>query len=155
MCMVCSALGESWDKNPNDWIVTRTRLTISPPEEYSGGSNLEVYEMFITGILQWLRLHSLLKANYTKTQVQFLGTWLKGNASNWFTRTIECPWTVVSNDQKEWSSKCPMVKFAINNNIKANSSLTMDICHDQGKIYQQTPLSRVSNSLQSKLYGIY
>ena len=45
----------------------------SPPEEYSGSSDLEVYETFITGILQWLRLHGLLGVNYTETQVQFLG----------------------------------------------------------------------------------
>ena len=27
--------------------------------------------------------------------------------------------TVVSNDQKDWSSKCPMVEFAINSSINA------------------------------------
>ena len=67
------------------------RLNISLPEEYSGNSDLKVYEMFITGILQWLRLHGHLGVNYTKTQVQFLGTQLKCNASKWFTRNVECP----------------------------------------------------------------
>ena len=69
----------------------RMRLNISPPEEYSGSSDLEVYEMFIAGILQWLRLHGVLGVKYTKTQVQFLGMQLKGNASEWFMRNIECP----------------------------------------------------------------
>ena len=71
--MVRSALEESWEDNPDDSIVMRMRLNISPPEEYSGSSDLEIYEMFIAGILQWLRLHGLLGVKYTKTQVQFLG----------------------------------------------------------------------------------
>ena len=42
MHMVCSALEESWDDNPDDSIVMQTRLNISPPEEYSGSTDLEV-----------------------------------------------------------------------------------------------------------------
>ena len=91
MHMVCSALEESWDNNPNNSTITWMRLNISPPEEYSGSSDLKVYEMFRAGILQWLRLHGLLGVNYTKTQVQFQGTRLKGNTSEWFTRNIEHP----------------------------------------------------------------
>ena len=89
--MVRSALEESQDDNPNESIIAQTRLSISPPEKYSGSSDLEVYKTFVTGILQWLRLHGLLDVKYTKTQVQFLGMRLKGNASEWFTRNIECP----------------------------------------------------------------
>ena len=74
MHMVHSALEENWEDNPNDSVVTQTRLNISPPEEYSGSSDLEVYETFVTGILQWLRLHGLLGVKYTEIQVQFLGT---------------------------------------------------------------------------------
>ena len=91
MHMVCSALEESQDDNPNNSIIAWMRLNISPPEEYSGSSYLEVYKTFVAGILQWLRLHSLLGVNYTETQVQFLGTQLKGNTSEWFTRNVECP----------------------------------------------------------------
>ena len=32
--------------------------------------------------------------------------------------------TVVSNDQKDWSSKCPMVEFAINSSINATTGYT-------------------------------
>ena len=74
MCMLRSTLEESREDNPNDSIVTRTRLSISPPEEYSGSLDLEVYEMFVAGILRWQKLHGLLGAKYTETQVQFLGT---------------------------------------------------------------------------------
>ena len=89
MHMVCSALEESWEDNPDHLVITWTRLNISPPEEYSRSSDLKVYEMFVAGILRWLRLHGLLGVKYTKTQVQFLGTRLKGNASEWFTRNVE------------------------------------------------------------------
>ena len=71
MRMVHSALEESWEDDPDDSIVTRIRLNISPPEEYSGSSALEVYKTFVAGILRWLKLHGLLGAKYTKTQVQF------------------------------------------------------------------------------------
>ena len=49
--MLCSALEESWEDNPNDSIVARTRLNISPPEEYSGNSDPEVYKTFVAGVL--------------------------------------------------------------------------------------------------------
>ena len=74
MRMVCSALEESQEDNPDDSIITQMRLNISPPEKYSGSSDLEVYKTFIAGILRWLRLHDLLGVKYTDTQVQFLGT---------------------------------------------------------------------------------
>ena len=51
MHMVCRALEESWEDDPDDSIVAQMRLNISPPEEYSGSSDLEVYETFIAGIL--------------------------------------------------------------------------------------------------------
>ena len=47
MRMLCSALEESWEDDPDDSIIVRTRLNISPPEEYSGSLDLEVYEMFV------------------------------------------------------------------------------------------------------------
>ena len=74
MHMVCSALEESQEDDPDDSIVTRMRLNISPPEEYSGSSDLKVYETFVAGILRWLKLHGLLGVKYTETQVQLLGT---------------------------------------------------------------------------------
>ena len=60
MHMLCSALEESWEDDPDDSIVAQMRLNISPPEEYSGSSDLEVYETFVAGILQWLKLNGLL-----------------------------------------------------------------------------------------------
>ena len=72
--MLRSALEESREDDPDDSIVARARLNISPPEEYLGSSDLEVYKTFVAGILRWLKLHGLLGVKYIKTQVQFLGT---------------------------------------------------------------------------------
>ena len=99
MHMLRSILEESQEDDPDDSIVARTRLNISPPEEYSGSSDLEVYETFVAGILQWLKLHGLLGIKYTETQVQFLGMQLKGNASEWFTRNVEHP----NRPIRDWS----------------------------------------------------
>ena len=52
MRMICSTLEESREDDPDDdSIVVQMRLNISPPEEYSGSSDLEVYETFVAGIL--------------------------------------------------------------------------------------------------------
>ena len=59
MRMLCSALEESREDDPDDSIIMRMRLNISSPEEYSGSSDLEVYETFVAGILRWLKLHGL------------------------------------------------------------------------------------------------
>ena len=100
--MVCSTLEESKEDNPDDSVIARTILNISPPEEYSGSSDLKVYETFIAGILRWLRLHGLLGVKYTETQVQFLDTQLKGNASEWFTRNIKRPNRPIRDWSLEW-----------------------------------------------------
>ena len=52
MRMLCSALEENREEDPDDSIVARMRLNISPPAEYSGSSDLKVYETFVAGILQ-------------------------------------------------------------------------------------------------------
>ena len=74
---------------PEDSIIMKTKLSIPSPEGYSGSPDLEVYETFVTGILRWLRLNSLLGKNNTDFQVEYLGTRLKGNALEWYTRNVE------------------------------------------------------------------
>ena len=51
MHMLRSALEESREDDPDDSIIARTRLNISPPEEYSGSSDLKVYKTFVAGVL--------------------------------------------------------------------------------------------------------
>ena len=49
--MIRATLHDNKDMNPEDSIVVKMKLNITSPEEYSGSSNLEVYETFVTGIL--------------------------------------------------------------------------------------------------------
>ena len=64
-CMVNMMLTENQDMIPKDSIVMKTKLNIPSPEEYSGSPDLEVYKTSIAGLLQWLRLNSLLGKDNT------------------------------------------------------------------------------------------
>ena len=88
-CMVDTMLAENRDMIPKDSIIVKTKLSIPSPEEYSGSPDLEVYETFIAGILRWLRLNGLLGEDNTDFQVEYLGTRLKGDALEWYTRNVE------------------------------------------------------------------
>ena len=88
-CMIHAVLDNNKDMNPDDSIIVKTKLNIASPEEYSGSSDLEVYETFVTGILQWLKMNGLLSTKYAAFQVEYLGTRLKGDALEWYTRNVE------------------------------------------------------------------
>ena len=87
--MVNTMLAENWDMIPEDSIVVKTKLSIPSPEEYLGSPDLEVYETFIAGILQWLRLNGLLGEDNADFQVEYLRTRLKGDALESYTRNVE------------------------------------------------------------------
>ena len=78
-----------WDMLPEDSIVVKTKLSIPSPEEYLGSPDLEVFKTFIAGILQWLKLNGLLGEDNADFQVEYLGTRLKGDALEWYTRNVE------------------------------------------------------------------
>ena len=82
-------LAENQDMIPEDSIIVKTKLSILSPEEYSGSPDLKVYKTFIAGILQWLRLNGLLGEDNADFQVEYLGTRLKGDALEWYTRNVE------------------------------------------------------------------
>ena len=77
------------DMLPKDSIVIKTKLSIPSPEEYSGSPDLEIFETFIAGILRWLKLNDLLGEDNADFQVEYLGTRLKGDALEWYTRNVE------------------------------------------------------------------
>ena len=82
-------LEENQDMKPKDSIVMKTKLNIPWSEEYSGSSDLKVYKTFVTEVLQWLRLNGLLGEDHTEFQVEYLGTRLKGDALEWYTRNVK------------------------------------------------------------------
>ena len=50
-CMICAALDDNKDMNPDNSIIVKMKLNIASPEEYSGSLDLKVYKTFVTGIL--------------------------------------------------------------------------------------------------------
>ena len=86
--MICATLDDNNDLNPEDSIVVKMKLNITSPEDYSGSSDLKVYEMFVAGILRWLKMNGLLGTKHAAFQVEYLGTRLKGDALEWYTRTV-------------------------------------------------------------------
>ena len=58
-------------------------------ETYAGGSDLEEFEVFVAGILRWLKMNCLLGETSTDMQVDYLGTCLTGKVQEWFYRNVE------------------------------------------------------------------
>ena len=87
--MVSRMSAENRDMKPKDSIVMKAKLNIPSPEQYSGSSDLEVYEIFITGILRWLRLNGLLGEDNADFQVEYLRTKLKGDTLEWYTQNVK------------------------------------------------------------------
>ena len=59
------------------------------PETYMGGSDLKEFEVFIAGILRWLKMNCLLGETSVEMQVDYLGTRLTGEVQEWFYRNVE------------------------------------------------------------------
>ena len=103
--MVTMMLAENRDMIPEDSIVIKTKLSIPSAKEYLGSPDFEVYETFVAGILRWLRLNSLLDEDNADFQVEYLGTRLKGDALEWYTRNVK------RHDQpiRDWSLEAVIV----------------------------------------------
>jgi hypothetical protein len=59
------------------------------PEQYSGSSKLEDFEVFMSNILHWLKINCVLGAASSELQLIFLGTCLTGEAQEWYLRNVE------------------------------------------------------------------
>ena len=70
-------------------MLIRAGIKLDHPETYVGGSNLEVFEVFVAGIMRWLKMNCLLGEASTDMQVNYLGTCLTGEAQEWFYRNVE------------------------------------------------------------------
>ena len=89
MQMIHAMLDDNIDMNPDNSIIVKTKLNIASHEKYSGSSNLEVYEMFVAGMLCWLKMNGLLSTKHAAFQVEYLGTRLKSNAFEWYKINVE------------------------------------------------------------------
>ena len=105
----------------------------------------------------WKELHRLMGSKLLMSTVfhpQMNGATEQANRS-----IAQILQTVVSNDQKDWSSKCLMVEFAVNSSINATTGYTLfelnyGYMPQSGQHILTDTALKVSNSLHSKLYGI-
>ena len=87
--MIRAALTEGRHTDPDKSVLTRASIKPDHPETYTGGSGLEEFEVFIAGILRWLKMNCLLGETSIDMEVDYLGTCLTGKAQEWFYRNIE------------------------------------------------------------------
>ena len=87
--MICAALAEGQHTDPDKSVLTRAGIKLDLPETYVGSSDLEEFEVFIAGILRWLKMNCLLGETSIKMQVNYLGTCLTGEVQEWFYRNVE------------------------------------------------------------------
>ena len=76
--MVQVALEENRDADPEKSVLAQAGIKIPHPGTYSGSADLEELEIFIAGILQWLKMNQYLGSTNMEFQVNYLGTHLKG-----------------------------------------------------------------------------
>ena len=78
--MVQVALEENRDADPEKSVLARAGIKIPHPGTYSGSADLEELEIFIAGILRWLKMNQYLGSTNTEFQVNYLGMHIEGEA---------------------------------------------------------------------------
>ena len=89
MRMICMVLEDNMHADPEKSVLAKAGVKLAHPETYAGGSDLKEFEVFIAGILRWLKMNNLLGPTSTDMQVNYLGTCLTGEAQEWFYRNVE------------------------------------------------------------------
>ena len=97
--MVQVALEENKDADPEKSALARAGIKIPHPGTYSGSADLEELEIFVTGVLRWLKMTQYLGSTNTEFQVNYLGTRLEGEAWEWFLRNVEH----FERDVRDWT----------------------------------------------------
>ena len=87
--MIHAVLAEGQHTDPDKSVLTRAGIKLDHPETYVGSSDLKEFEVFIAGILRWLKMNCLLGETSIEMQVDYLGTCLTGEVQEWFYRNVE------------------------------------------------------------------
>ena len=87
--MIHAGLAKGQHTDPDKSVLTRASVKLDYPETYAGGSDLEEFEVFVAGILRWLKMNCLLGETSIDMQVNYLGTCLTGEVQEWFYRNVE------------------------------------------------------------------
>ena len=105
--IVQGAFNDYWELNLNSEVFTRGRVKMPHPEYYLGEPDLEKFEVFIVGVLQWLSTSLMLGSDEYSTAIQlwYLGSRLLGNAQEWYTRKVEHP----AKSKKDWTLESAII----------------------------------------------
>ena len=87
--MIRTALAEGQHTDPDKSVLTQASVKLDDPETYAGSADLEEFEVFIAGILRWLKMNCLLGETIIEMQVDYLGTRLTGEVQEWFYRNVK------------------------------------------------------------------
>jgi len=87
-CMIHMELEDNVHADPEKFILSKVGIKLAHPDTYAGGSDLEECEVFVAGILRWLKMNSLLGLTSTDMQVSYLGTFLTSKAQEWFYHNV-------------------------------------------------------------------
>ena len=80
--MIHAALAKGQHTYPDKSMLTRAGVKLDHPETYAGSSDLKEFEVFVAGILRWLKMNCLLGETSIDMQVNYLGTHLTGKYKN-------------------------------------------------------------------------
>ena len=102
--MVQEAMEMSRKLGSDNALIARIGMRLPHPEPYAGESDIEIFEVFVAGLLRWMSMNLLLGSSNTHALVQlrYLGTCLKGTAPEWYSHEVEhcsqstCRWTLES-----------------------------------------------------------
>ena len=88
-CMIHTMLAKGQFTDPDKSVLIRACIILVHLDMYVGGSDLKLFEVFIAGILRWLKMNCLLGMTSTDMQVNCLCTHLTGEVQEWFYRNVE------------------------------------------------------------------
>ena len=87
--MIRTALAKGQHTDPDKSVLTQAGVKLDHPETYTGSSDLKEFEVFLAGILRWLKMNCLLGETSVEMQVDYLGTCLTGEVQEWFYKNVE------------------------------------------------------------------
>ena len=80
--MICAVLAEGQHTDPDKSVFTRAGVKLDHPETYTGSSDLKEFEVFVAGILRWLKMNCLLGETSIDMQVDYLALTLQVRHKN-------------------------------------------------------------------------
>ena len=70
--MICAMLAEGQYTDPDKSVLIKAGVKLDHPDTYVGGSDLKEFEVFVAGILGWLRMNCQLGKASINMQVDYI-----------------------------------------------------------------------------------